>query len=99
MRLVKTTMMLTCKTAYYATCNCSGTEYSNVLITEHETKVCNICLEEKNLLIKCQKCNFYYCDYYFLLYNPALLERAAWVRSPPSPTHKTCLHSTVGDLK
>jgi hypothetical protein len=25
--------------------------------------------------------------------------RAAWVRSPPTPTHKTCLHSAVGDFK
>ncbi len=25
--------------------------------------------------------------------------RAAWVRSPPTPTHKTCLLSAVGDLK
>jgi hypothetical protein len=30
---------------------------------------------------------------------PTPLGRAAWVRSPPTPTHKTCLLSAVGDLK
>jgi hypothetical protein len=30
---------------------------------------------------------------------PAPLGQEAWVRSPPTPTHKTCLLSAVGDLK
>ncbi len=30
---------------------------------------------------------------------PAPPGRAVWVRSPPTPTHKTCLPSAVGDLK
>ncbi len=30
---------------------------------------------------------------------PAPLGGAAWVRSPPTPTHKTCLLSAVGALK
>ncbi len=30
---------------------------------------------------------------------PAPPGREAWVRSPPTPTHKTCLLSAVGDLK
>ncbi len=27
--------------------SCSDTEYSNVLLTKHEIKECNVCLEEK----------------------------------------------------
>ena len=27
--------------------SCSDTEYSNVLLTKHEIKQCNVCLEEK----------------------------------------------------
>jgi hypothetical protein len=38
--------------------NCSNTDFSNVLITKHETKECNICLEEKNLHIECKSVIF-----------------------------------------
>ena len=30
---------------------------------------------------------------------PGSFERAAWVQSPPTPMHTTCLLSAIGDLK
>ena len=49
--------------------SCSDTEYSNVLLKKHEIKECNVCLEEKQIQIKCKVCKFYYCNDCFVIYK------------------------------